>query len=85
MGASFSFHALDEDQKWRVYQAADQLHDELVIDGNDVYRSHALGLERFVIVDVFWDLGAARSSKCSRDADLRVDSIRVRCKTLLLR
>ncbi len=84
LGASFSFHALDEGQQWRIYQAADQLHDELVIDGNDIYPSHALGLECLVVVDVSWDLDAARSSKCSWDTNLRVDSIHVGCKTMLL-
>ncbi len=62
-----------------------QLHDELVIDGNDVYPSHALGLERLVVVDISWNLGAARSSKRSWDADLRVDSVREQGRTMLLR
>ncbi len=41
------------------------------IDGNDVYTSHALRLERVVAVEVPWDLGVTCSSKRSRDADLR--------------
>ncbi len=67
----------DTGQHWRIYRTAHLLHDELVIDGNDVYPSDALGLERLVVVNVSWDLSAARSSKRSRDADLFVDSIRV--------
>ncbi len=52
-GANFFFHALnDTGQHWRVHQTADLLHDELVIDGNDVYPSHALRLERLVVVDI---------------------------------
>ncbi len=63
---------------------ADRLHDELAINCNNVYPSHAFGLERLVVVDVSWDFSAARSSECSRDADLRVDSIRVRDETMMV-
>ncbi len=50
---------------------ADLLRDELVINCNNVYPSHALGPER-------------RSNERSRDADLRVDSIRVRCEMMMV-
>ncbi len=85
LGANFSFHALDEgDQHWRIHQTADQLHDELVIDSNNIYPSHALGLECLILVNVTWDLGAACSNERSQDADLSRHSVREQGRTTLL-
>jgi hypothetical protein len=76
-GASFSFHALSKDSSGSSEigssrQEGDLLHDECIIDSEDIDTGHSFVLESIEAFDVRWKVRVARGCECPRNTNLKI-------------
>lgn len=82
-GASFSFHALSIDSCRSLEFGGSRqevtyiLHDECIIDSEDIDSGYSFGLESIEAFDVCRKVRVTRGGECPRNTDLKIpDDIR---------